>query len=144
MPECIFCRIAAGRAPAAKVLETPRVLAFLDIAPVHYGHTLVIPKEHYETFLDLPDDLWLEMGQVSRRVAEALRHVMFARGFNVMMNNFDAAGQVVIHAHLHVIPRFLSDGLLLFPQGSYLPGDQERVGQQLRQAVDKNLKISAR
>jgi hypothetical protein len=63
MPECIFCRIAAGQAPAAKVLETPRVLAFLDIAPVHYGHTLVIPKEHFETFLDLPDDLWLEMGR---------------------------------------------------------------------------------
>jgi histidine triad (HIT) family protein len=135
MPECIFCRIAAGRAPAAKVLETPRVLAFLDIAPVHYGHTLVIPKEHYENFLDLPDDLWLEMGQVSRRVAKVLRQVMFARGFNLMMNNFDAAGQVVFHAHLHVVPRFLSDGLLLFPQGNYLPGDLERVGQQLRLAA---------
>jgi len=137
MPECIFCRIAAGRAPAAKVIETSRVLAFLDIAPVHYGHTLVIPKEHYETFLELPDELWLEMGQVSRRVARALRQVMFARGFNIMMNNFDAAGQVVFHAHLHVIPRFLSDGLLLFPQGNYLPGDLDRVGQQLRQAVEK-------
>ena len=134
MSECIFCRIAAGQAPAAKVLETPRVLAFLDIAPVHYGHTLVIPKEHYENFLDLPDDLWLEIGQISRRVAKALRQVMFARGFNIMMNNFDAAGQVVFHAHLHVIPRFLSDGLLLFPQGNYLPGDLERVGQQLRLA----------
>jgi histidine triad (HIT) family protein len=143
MPECIFCRIAAGQAPAANVLETPSVLAFLDIAPVHYGHTLVIPKEHYETFLDLPDDLWLEMGQVSRRVAEALRQVMFARGFNVTMNNFDAAGQVVFHAHLHVIPRFLSDGLHLFPQGSYLPGDLERVAQQLRQAAEKNVKILA-
>jgi len=135
MPECIFCRIAAGQALATKVLETPRVLAFLDIAPVHYGHTLVIPKEHYENFLDLPDDLWLEMGQVSRRVAKALRQVMFARGFNLMMNNFDAAGQVVFHAHLHVVPRFLSDGLLLFPQGNYLPGDLERVGQQLRLAA---------
>ena len=136
MPECIFCRIAAGRAPAAKVLETPRILAFLDIAPVHYGHTLVIPKEHYETFLDLPDELWLEMGQVSRKVAQALRQVMFARGFNIAMNNFDAAGQVVFHAHLHVIPRFLSDGLHLFPQGNYLPDDLERVGQQLHQAVE--------
>jgi histidine triad (HIT) family protein len=137
MPECIFCRIAAGQVPAAKVLETPRILAFLDIAPVHYGHTLVIPKDHYETFLELPDDLWLEMGQVSRRVAQALRQVLFARGFNVMMNNFDAAGQVVFHAHVHVIPRFLSDGLHLFPQTSYLPGDMDKVGQQLRQAAEK-------
>ena len=138
MPECIFCRIAAGQAPAAKVMETPRVLAFLDIAPVHYGHTLVIPKKHYETFLDLPDQLWLEMGQVSRRVAEAQRQVFFARGFNLTMNNFDAAGQVVFHAHLHVIPRFLSDGLHLFPQGNYLPGDLERVGQQLRLALEQS------
>jgi histidine triad (HIT) family protein len=137
MPECIFCRIAQGLASAAKVLETPRVLAFLDIAPVHYGHTLVIPKEHYENFLDLPDELWLEMGQVSRRVAKALGKVLFARGFNIMMNNFDAAGQVVFHAHLHVVPRFLSDGLHLFPQGNYLPGDLERVGQQLRLAADQ-------
>jgi histidine triad (HIT) family protein len=108
----------------------------LDIAPIHYGHTLVIPKEHYETFLDLPDKLWLEMGQVSRQVAQALRQAFFARGINLGMNNFDAAGQVVFHAHLHVIPRFLSDGLQLFPQGSYLPGDIEKVGQQLRQAVE--------
>ena len=137
MPDCIFCRIAAGRAPAAKVLETPRVLAFLDIAPVHYGHTLVIPKDHYETLLDLPDDLWMEIGQVARQVARALRQILFARGFNVAMNNFDAAGQVVFHAHVHVIPRFLSDGLHFFPQGSYLPGDMEKLGHQLRQAVEK-------
>jgi len=88
MPDCIFCRIVSGRAAAVKVLETPRVLAFLDIAPVHYGHTLVIPKEHYETLLDLPDDLWMEMGQVARRVAQALRQVLFARGFNVAMNKW--------------------------------------------------------
>jgi histidine triad (HIT) family protein len=138
MSDCIFCRIAAGRAPAAKIIETPGVLAFLDIAPIHYGHTLVIPKKHYETFLDLPDELWLEMGQVSRRVAQGLRQAFFARGINLGMNNFDAAGQVVFHAHLHVIPRFLSDGLQLFPQGSYLPGDIERVGQQLRQALEKS------
>ena len=137
MSDCIFCRIAAGRAPAAKVLETPRVLAFLDIAPVHYGHTLVIPKDHYETLLDLPDDLWMEIGQVSRRIAQALRQILFARGFNVAMNNFDAAGQVVFHAHVHVIPRFLSDGLHFFPQGSYLSGDMEKLGHQLRQAAEK-------
>jgi len=135
MNHCIFCKIAAGQAPAVKVLETPTVLAFLDIAPVHYGHTLVIPKAHYETFFDLPDDLWLEMGQVSRRVAQALRRKLFARGINLMMNNFEAAGQVVFHAHLHVVPRFMSDGLELFPQGQYARGDMEKVGVQLRQAL---------
>ena len=138
MRDCVFCAIAAGRLPAAKILETPRVLAFLDIAPVHYGHTLVIPREHHETFLDLPDDLWLEMGQVSRRVARALQTALYARGFNIGMNNFDAAGQVVFHAHLHIIPRYLSDGLMLFPQGDYQSGDMEKVGQQLRKALQQD------
>jgi len=96
---------------------------------------LVIPKEHHENLLDLPDDLWTEMGRVSRQVAQALRKALYARAFNVGMNNFEAAGQVVFHAHLHVIPRYANDGLYLFPQGTYQPGDMEKVGQQLRQAL---------
>ena len=135
MPDCIFCRIAQGQLPAARVLETPGVLAFLDIAPVNYGHTLVIPKVHYQNLLELPDELWTEMGQVSRRVAQALRATLDAQGFNIGMNNFEAAGQVVFHAHIHVIPRYFSDGLKLFPQESYKPGDLEKTAAQLRQAL---------
>jgi len=135
MPDCIFCRIVHGQLPAARVLETPGVLAFLDIAPVNYGHTLVIPKVHYQNLLELPDELWTEMGQVSRRVAQALRETLYAQGFNIGMNNFEAAGQVVFHAHIHVIPRYFSDGLKLFPQESYKPGDLEKTAAQLRQAL---------
>jgi len=137
MRDCIFCRIAAGEVPAARVLETPGVLAFLDIAPVNYGHTLVIPKAHYQNLLELPDALWTEMGQVCRRVAQALQAALHAQGFNLDMNNFEAAGQVVFHAHLHVIPRFYTDGLKLFPQASYKPGDQEKTGEQLRRVLEK-------
>ncbi len=135
MTDCIFCRIVAGQLPAARILETPDVLAFLDIAPVNYGHTLIIPKVHYQNFMDLPDDLWQEMGRVSRRVAQALRTTLYAQGFNLQMNNFEAAGQVVFHAHLHIIPRYFSDGLQLFPQESYRPGDMEKTAAQLRQAL---------
>ncbi len=137
MRDCIFCAIAAGRQAAERLVETERVLAFLDIAPVNYGHTLVIPKLHYRNLLDLPDELWTEMGQVSRRVAQALRATLYAQGINVGMNNFEAAGQVVFHAHLHVIPRYFSDGLRLFPQESYRPGDLARTGAQLRRALEK-------
>ncbi len=135
MLPCIFCQIAAGQAKAERLLETDRVLAFLDIAPVHYGHTLVIPKVHYENFFDLPDDLWLEMGQVSRQIALALRRKLYAQGINLGMNNLPAAGQVVFHAHLHVIPRYNDDGLHLFPQGSYQGQDLASVGRQLREAL---------
>jgi histidine triad (HIT) family protein len=137
MRDCIFCRIAAGDLPAARVLETAGVVAFLDIAPVHYGHTLVIPKAHHENLLELPDALWTEMGQVCRRVAQALRATLHAQGFNLGMNNFEAAGQAVFHAHLHVIPRYHTDGLQLFPQESYRPGDLEKTGAQLRRFLEK-------
>ncbi|MBW1917376.1 MAG: HIT family protein [Deltaproteobacteria bacterium] len=133
--DCIFCRIAAGRLSSVPILRTERVYAFLDIAPVHYGHTLVIPQDHYENLLDLPDDLWLEMGQVCRQVARALQIAFQAEGFNLGMNNFPAAGQVVFHAHLHVIPRFYDDDLHLFPQGEYRPGEMPKVGQKLRQTL---------
>ncbi len=135
MSDCIFCHIVEGRLPAAKVLETPAVLAFLDLAPVNYGHTLVIPKAHYPNLLELPDDLWTEMGRASRRVAQALRAALYAQGFNIGMNNFEAAGQAVFHAHIHVIPRYLSDGLQLFPQQSYKSGDLEKTAAQLRLAL---------
>jgi histidine triad (HIT) family protein len=135
MPDCIFCRIVSGDLPAARILETPGVLAFLDIAPVNYGHTLIIPKRHYRNLLDLPDEVWQEMGQVSRRVAQALRTTLSAEGFNLGMNNFEAAGQEVFHAHLHIIPRYFSDGLHLFPQESYRPGDMEKTAAQLRQVM---------
>ena len=135
MSDCIFCRIAAGEVPTEVILDTPRVLAFLDIAPVNYGHTLVIPKEHHQNLLDLPDGLWTEMGRVSRQVALGLQKALHAGGVNLGMNNGDTAGQVVFHAHLHVIPRYLNDGLFLFPQGEYQPGDMERVGQRLRLAL---------
>ncbi len=138
MHNCIFCKIVSGTLPAARILETPRVLAFLDIAPVNYGHTLVIPKGHYPNLLDLPDDLWLEMGQACRRVAQALRTALEAQGFNLGMNNFEAAGQEVFHAHVHVIPRYFTDGLRLFPQASYRPGEMKKTGAQLRQALEKD------
>jgi len=137
MRDCIFCRIAAGEMRAVRILETPTVLAFLDIAPVHYGHTLVIPKAHHQNLLELPDSLWMEMGQVCRQVAQALLATLAAQGFNIGMNNFEAAGQVVFHAHLHVIPRFDGDGLQLFPQGNYQPGDLEKTGEQLRRELEK-------
>jgi len=136
MRDCIFCRIAAGELPAERVLETPGVVAFLDIAPVNYGHTLVIPKAHFENLLELPDAVWTAMGQVCRRVAQALMATLSAQGFNIGMNNFGAAGQEVFHAHLHVIPRYHTDGHKLFPQKSYKPGDMEQTGEQLRRALD--------
>jgi histidine triad (HIT) family protein len=136
MQDCIFCAIGAGRQPAERILETPKILAFLDIAPVNYGHTLVIPKDHYQNLLDLRTTSGWRWA-LSAAVAQGLRTVLYAQGFNLSMNNFEAAGQVVFHAHVHVIPRYFTDGLQLFPQENYRPGDLAKTGAQLRQALEK-------
>ena len=119
MPTCIFCAIAQGTIPSALLHSTPNTLAFLDIAPVHPGHALVIPKAHHPTLWDLPPDLGRELLEVMQLVSGAILKVTNAEGLNVMMNNYRAAGQLVDHAHFHLIPRHEGDGLHLWPQSSY-------------------------
>ena len=119
MQECIFCKIVGGEIPCAEVYSNDNVLAFLDIAPIVQGHTLVIPKEHYSTLWDLPQGLAGEMQRVMQEVGVAIFHVTGATGLNVVMNNYTAAGQVVPHAHWHLIPRREGDGLLSVEQKEY-------------------------
>ncbi|MFO7596905.1 MAG: HIT family protein [Desulfocurvibacter africanus] len=117
--QCIFCRIAAGEVPCAKIHESERLLAFLDIAPSMKGHTLLVPKEHYRTLLDLPSDLGEEILAALKVVGRAVMEGTGADGLNFGVNTNAAAGQVVMHAHFHLIPRFAGDGLKLWGQTSY-------------------------
>jgi histidine triad (HIT) family protein len=117
--DCIFCKIVGGKIPSSKVYEDKVVYAFLDINPVKKGHTLVIPKEHYETYLDIPESTLKDFAVVLKRVAIAVKLATSAEGVNITMNNYKAAGQVVPHAHFHIIPRHMHDGLHSWPSGKY-------------------------
>jgi histidine triad (HIT) family protein len=136
-PNCIFCKIISGNLPATKIYETPRVIVILDVLPVQLGHALVISKSHYVNLLDLPDDLFLEMGQVGRKVARAFQEVLHAQGFNLVMNNYEVAGQTVFHTHIHVIPRFADDGTRIIPQEKkkYEPDGLVQMGRRLSEAL---------
>lgn len=125
--DCIFCRIAAGEIPSAKVYESETVLAFLDIAPVNEGHALVLPKAHHETLWDLPAELGEDLLRAVKAVADAVKVETGAQGLNLMQNNYEAAGQLVPHVHFHLIPRFDDDGLKLWPQKPY--GDEAEMRQ---------------
>ena len=116
---CIFCRIAKGEIPCAKVYEDENVLAFLDLAPVHPGHTLVIPKEHYRDMLEFPAGMGSAIFAAVQKVAAAVVKATGAQGFNIMQNNGIAAGQTMFHIHWHIIPRFDNDGLEMWKQGVY-------------------------
>ncbi|PIN78000.1 HIT family protein [Candidatus Woesearchaeota archaeon CG10_big_fil_rev_8_21_14_0_10_34_12] len=112
--ECIFCRIVRGEIKAQIVDEDDNFIAFLDSNPVADGHTLIVPKKHCKTILDLPDSLGNELLGFIKKVSLKLVKAGKAEGFNIIMNNFSEAGQVVMHAHMHIIPRKEGDGLKAF------------------------------
>ena len=113
MEDCIFCKIANGEIPAAKVYEDNDTISFLDIMPANKGHCLVIPKKHYETFLDIPDKDLTNLMKTSKKVTKALSLSIGNGSYNIIMNNGKVAGQVVQHAHIHILPRFKGDRLRL-------------------------------
>ena len=111
---CIFCKIVAGQVPCTKLYEDEDVLAFLDINPVTYGHTLVISKEHYSTFLSTPKAIMNKVMNVAQRIGQVQIEQLGAKGVNILINSYEAAGQVVPHFHVHVIPRYTAkDGFRL-------------------------------
>ena len=111
---CIFCKIVAGQVPCTKLYEDEDVLAFLDINPVTYGHTLVISKEHYSNFLSTPKTIMNKVMNVAQRIGQVQIEQLGAKGVNILINSYEAAGEVVPHFHVHVIPRYTAkDGFRL-------------------------------
>lgn len=110
MENCVFCKIIKGEIPAAIVYEDDFFIGFLDINPRSEGHTLIIPKIHTETLLDLPEEFASKLGLVIKGIALELVRILDAKGFNVLSNNGESAGQVVRHLHFHIIPRYEEKG----------------------------------
>ena len=119
MPACAFCAIAAGEAPAHLVLDEPEVVAFLDARPVFPGHTLVVPRAHRDTLLDVGDDEIGTLFSAARRVAGAMEAGLGSGGSWVSVNN--RVSQSVPHVHVHVVPRTKGDGLrgFFWPRSRY-------------------------
>lgn len=107
---CLFCRIVAGEIPSTRVYEDADTLAFMDIGPIIKGHTLVIPKKHYDPITRTPEDVLAKVMAVVRKIAQAQMNGLKADGVNVLNANGEAAGQQVPHIHFHVVPRFKTDG----------------------------------
>ena len=106
---CGFCDVVEGRVAVVMVATTEHTVAFLDRSPVFYGHTLVIPRVHHETLIDLPADLLQPFFGEVQRIAGAVERGLGAAGSFVAMNN--RVSQSVPHLHAHVVPRNRKDGL---------------------------------
>lgn len=101
---CTFCKIVRKEAPASPVYEDDKVIAFLSIQPVNTGHTLVVPKKHYENIYEIPEEDVAHLYKIVKKVAGAVKNAVSAEGIRIVQNNGETAGQVVFHMHVHVIP----------------------------------------
>ena len=118
-PTCLFCRVARGDAPAARVLDTKTVMAFLDHRPLFPGHSLLIPRQHYPTLMDCPPEALGPLFANATLLCRAMEDVLQAAGSFVALNN--RVSQSVPHLHIHVVPRRPKDGLrgFFWPRGKY-------------------------
>lgn len=136
-PNCIFCRIIAGELPASIVTEDEAVIAFMDINPATPGHLLVVPKEHHEGIATIPGETMSHMMLVAQWLSAALRSAdIRTEGINLYLADGSAAGQEVMHAHLHIIPRWQGDGFKIRARRGRPPTRDELTAQaaQIRDA----------
>ncbi len=128
MQDCIFCKIVKGEIPSFKIYEDDRVLAFADINPITTGHTLIIPKAHAADIWEISAADLAAVAAASKKVAEAIRSALDPAGMAVAQLNGRAVNQVVMHYHMHLIPRREADPKLPMTAWELKPGDMDLIG----------------
>lgn len=113
MNDCVFCKIVKGEINCEKIWEDDDFLAFFDVHPVTEGHTLVIPKKHFENIFDIGGDISEKYISALQKVGKILMERYQCEGFNIFLNNGEVAGQVVGHVHFHLFPRKKGDNFKL-------------------------------
>ena len=116
--DCIFCKIVNGEIPSYKIYEDENVLAFLDITQGTKGHTLIIPKKHVKNVYELDEETIINVFRVVPKIANALKKAFNPIGLNIINNN-DNPLQSVFHFHIHLIPRYENDGMVLSTINNY-------------------------
>ena len=133
MSDCSFCKIVAGEIPSSPVHEDKTTLAFMDIGPLAEGHVLLIPTGHYETLDQMPPDEAAAMSRHLPALVRAVQTVTGCEGVNVLQNNGPVAHQVVMHVHVHIIPRSVGDAFdFNWPAGSYPDGRAAELADEIR------------
>jgi histidine triad (HIT) family protein len=131
--DCIFCKIAKGEIPSAKIYEDKDFLAILDINPANKGHTLLITKKHRETLLDIDTAMLKKLMVTAQKLARNMADKLAPDGFNLFVNNGKAAGQVIPHLHVHIVPRYKDDGLEFnWPHKKYEEGELQEFAAKLK------------
>ena len=125
---CIFCKIANGEIPAATVYEDEDFRAILDLGPASKGHTLILPKKHAANLFELPEETVAAAMVLAKKLATKMTDALHCDGFNILQNNGEAAGQTVMHFHVHLIPRYKNDTVdVKWAQGTLTEDDKKEI-----------------
>ena len=134
--DCVFCKIIQRQLPAEILFENDKVISILDINPIHFGHALVIPKEHCLDFLSIPENDLHAVLHATQIVARALVAGLNLDGYNIFSNNGRIAGQSVFHFHMHITPRYSNDNIKFVLQlKSYKDGMLVEYGTRIREHI---------
>ena len=106
---CIFCKIANGEIPSKTIYEDNEFRVILDLGPATKGHALIIPKDHYASIYEIPEEMVASAFILAKKMATMMTEKLGCDGFNILQNNGTTAGQTVFHFHVHLIPRYLDD-----------------------------------
>jgi len=117
--DCIFCKIVSGQIPTYTLFEDEKVIVFLDAYPVSFGHSLFVPKKHYETIDKVPEED-IDFLKKLPYIVKQIKKITNATGINIWQNNGREAGQIVPHVHFHIVPRYPNDSLFDFPSQKQL------------------------
>ena len=136
MKGCLFCRIVKGEEEAIIVYEDKATMAFMDKYPVNPGHTLVVPKKHYEVIMDMPPSEVGEVFVTVTKVVKAVEEAVKADGVNIIQTNREAAWQHIFHVHIHIVPRFLNDKIRIFwPAKEANVKELARISQEIKERI---------
>ncbi|MCF7795846.1 HIT family protein [Patescibacteria group bacterium] len=112
MEDCLFCKIVNGEIPCDKIYEDEDFLAFLDISPMYYGHTLLVTKKHFKDISEVPFEILSKYLNIANLIAKALCKTLDVEDYNIRINKGKSAGQIIFHVHLHILPRMRGDACL--------------------------------
>ena len=129
MEDCIFCKIVKGEIPCFKIHEDEKVLAFEDINPISEGHTLIIPKRHVQNLWAIPAEDLTAIHMASQKIIHAIKKALKPAGVAVLQLNGRGVNQVVMHYHLHLMPRSEGGPDLPVTVWDLKPGDMEVIKQ---------------
>lgn len=111
MDGCIFVRLRQGEIPSTTVYEDEDLRVIADISPANLGHLLILPKVHAKDLTELPAEMACKVMITAQKVVKAMQEGLHPDGINVLQNNGEAAGQTVMHYHMHIIPRYQGDSV---------------------------------